>query len=278
MPLSQDQPPVWFRGAPSPSSSWLWSCDNLGFQPCPGGLPSPAHSSANRPRSLCLTGACFLLGPSGHTGPDGSSEGGEGPAGVGRGAGVKGGTGTPVGRRGRRRDDRARGAGAPLGAASSDGDLGSEGSAHAQWGRAGRPPGARWSYLRNAGCHLRTPGGGQRRRPVRPGGRQPGAAAQCPRGPAAPRGRRPHPARRRRADVSSPEAPPPAAVDAQAAPEKRGRGEPARAGAASRALHPSFVRSRDEALAQMARRGQLPALGAACGRSPRSLSRAPSVF
>lgn len=40
----------------------------------------------------------------------------------------------------------------------------------------------------------------------------------------------------------------------------------------------SFVRSRDEALAQMARRGQLPALGAACGRSPRSLSRAPSVF
>lgn len=110
------------------------------------------------------------------------------------------------------------------------------------------------------------------------GGRQPGAAAQCPRGPAAPRGRRPHPARRRRADVSSPEAPPPAAVDAQAAPEKLGRGEPARAGAASRALRPSFVRSRDEALAQMARRGQLPALGAACGRSPRSLSRAPSVF
>lgn len=115
VPLSQDQPPVWFRGAPSPSPSWLWSCDNLGFQPCPGGLPSPAHSSANRPRSLCLTGACFLLGPSGHTGPDGSSEGGEGPAGVGRGAGVKGGTGTPVGRQGRRRDDRARGAGAPLG-------------------------------------------------------------------------------------------------------------------------------------------------------------------
>lgn len=183
-----------------------------------------------------------------------------------------------MGRRGRRRDDRARGAGAPLGRPL----LTATWEARARLTRNGDAPGGplghagRTCERRGATCvpQEEDRGGGlcgwgdgsrelqpnvHEDRPPRVGG------GHIPRGA-------------RRADVSSPEAPPPAAVDAQAAPEKQGRGEPARAGAASRALHPSFVRSRDEALAQMARRGQLPALGAACGRSPRSLSRAPSVF